>query len=438
MSKPAKSDPRITYAKSSDIKGRTYLEYRRDMKRKAIAELEALQWVECIIKRKYPDSQVTVEKAGSDKFLWFLRAGGVSREPDYIATIGEKQHKIEFQYADTSDIKFYDFKVSKIAKHNKKEKKYIPNEDIIIIYIDKNKERYAILPAKWIAENGTIGEVPAWRTNAYRVPAEEFEKKFERDDDLPLLIQRINDKNTLLEFQHLLYGLVKRALQRKIEDAFLSGVNFQLIPTTLEGFFEACVILGAMEQCPEALDNWLQKALEFADKVGTLEEIFKVSFCLDFLYFCVPAPERKQKQTRAKSKRARARQVIGQEEHQPEQSDGDEHTSAQVSNLVGSQVLTQEQIGKISDTLSMLVEKVNSFYKLDGSFRSDSQKDPCEETRYALFAINVIEDMIQDIFYYYNDVVSSNSNLHGPISRIYQSISDPTEIAKFIRERCGG
>jgi hypothetical protein len=49
MSKPAKSDPRITYAKSSDIKGRTYLEYRRDMKRKAIAELEALQWVERII-----------------------------------------------------------------------------------------------------------------------------------------------------------------------------------------------------------------------------------------------------------------------------------------------------------------------------------------------------------------------------------------------------
>jgi hypothetical protein len=363
----------------------------------------------------------------------------VSREPDYIATIGEDQRKIEFQYADTSDIKFYDFKVSKIAKYNKKEKKHIPKEDIIIIYIDKNKERYTILPAEWIAENGTIDEVPAWRTNAYRVPVEKFEEKFEQDEALPLLIQRINDKNTLLEFQHLLYGLVKRALQRKIEDAFLSGVDFQLIPTTLEGFFEACVILDAMEQCPEALDNWLQKALEFADKVRTLEEIFKVSFCLDFLYFCVPAPERKQKQTRAKSKRARARQVIGQEEHQPEQSDGDEHTSAQVSNLVGPiQVLTQKQIGKISGTLSMLVEKVNSFYNRDGSFRSDSQKDPCEETRYALFAINVIEDMIQDIFHYYNDVVSSNSNLLRPISHIYQSISDPTELAKFIRERCGG
>jgi len=35
-----KLDAKTTYAQSSDIKSRTYLEYRRDMKRKAIAELE--------------------------------------------------------------------------------------------------------------------------------------------------------------------------------------------------------------------------------------------------------------------------------------------------------------------------------------------------------------------------------------------------------------
>jgi len=40
-----KLDPKTQYAQSSDIKSRTYLEYRKDMKRKAIAELEILDWL---------------------------------------------------------------------------------------------------------------------------------------------------------------------------------------------------------------------------------------------------------------------------------------------------------------------------------------------------------------------------------------------------------
>lgn len=39
-------DSKAIYAKSSDIKSRTYLEYRFDMKKKAIAELEITQWFE--------------------------------------------------------------------------------------------------------------------------------------------------------------------------------------------------------------------------------------------------------------------------------------------------------------------------------------------------------------------------------------------------------
>ena len=36
-----KLDGKTIYAQSSDIKSRTYLEYRKDMKRKAIAELRS-------------------------------------------------------------------------------------------------------------------------------------------------------------------------------------------------------------------------------------------------------------------------------------------------------------------------------------------------------------------------------------------------------------
>jgi hypothetical protein len=37
-----KTNSKIIYAQSSDIKSRTYLEYRKDMKKKAIAELETI------------------------------------------------------------------------------------------------------------------------------------------------------------------------------------------------------------------------------------------------------------------------------------------------------------------------------------------------------------------------------------------------------------
>ncbi|MDE0518052.1 MAG: hypothetical protein OXH36_00635 [Bdellovibrionales bacterium] len=47
-----KSDTKTIYAQSSDIKSRTYLEYRKDMKQKAIAELEILPWLKDKIKKK--------------------------------------------------------------------------------------------------------------------------------------------------------------------------------------------------------------------------------------------------------------------------------------------------------------------------------------------------------------------------------------------------
>jgi hypothetical protein len=48
-----KLDGKTIYAQSSDIKSRTYLEYRRDMKKKAIGELEVLEWLEDKVKELY-------------------------------------------------------------------------------------------------------------------------------------------------------------------------------------------------------------------------------------------------------------------------------------------------------------------------------------------------------------------------------------------------
>lgn len=394
MSRGSKLDPKITYAKSSDIKGRTYLEYRRDMKRKAIAELEAIEWIESVLQREYSGSQARVEKSGGDRFLWFLRGGGVSREPDYIATVDEKTYKIEFQYADKADIDFYDFKLSKISRQDKAAGERVPKDDVVILYIDKMRSQYAFLTTAWIAQNGIIGQVPAWRTEAYRVPAEKFRENLKQDESLSDLIQRIDDKNILLEFQHGAYERARRDLQQRVENAVLSGVDFRLIPTTLEGFWEACVILEAMERCSESLDAWLQKALDFANEAFTLEKLFKASFCLDYLYFCKPVPD---------------------------------------SGVEWEQA--NDWLSRLGEVFRTIIERVNKFYSGHGQFQSESQRSACEETRYALFAIGVVEDMIQDAWHYYPETIAGRiQNFPNPIKRIYQSVSDHAVIAHFARE----
>jgi hypothetical protein len=61
-----KKDAKMIYAQSSDIKARTYLEYRRDMKKKAIAELEIREWIEEKLERELGYGNIKVEKYGGD------------------------------------------------------------------------------------------------------------------------------------------------------------------------------------------------------------------------------------------------------------------------------------------------------------------------------------------------------------------------------------
>ena len=171
-----KNNAKLVYAQSSDIKARTYIEYRKDMKKKAIVELEIKEWLEEKLKKELKNKDIVVEKYGGDKFLWFLRGGGITRNPDYIVYINENEKLfIEFQYANKEDLQFFDFKISKVAK--KVKGKRIPHKNKIFFYILKNSLRYAFITPQWIIENGEIGIVPAWGSRqAYRVPREEFEK----------------------------------------------------------------------------------------------------------------------------------------------------------------------------------------------------------------------------------------------------------------------
>lgn len=71
---------------------------------------------------------------------------------------------------------------------------------------------------------------------------------------------------------------------------------------------------------------------------------------------------------------------------------------------------------------------INSYYNNEeGLYKSSIKESPVEETRFALFSINLIEDIIQDAIYYHNAKLD-------PITKIYQNVKDPIKVAEIIRK----
>lgn len=158
-----KLDAKTIYAQSSDIKSRTYLEYRRDMKKKAIVELEIVDWIKTMLKNKFKAENVRVYKSGGDKFLWFLRKGGISRDPDFIAEIDNEKKEIEFQYVDANINSFYfNFKTTKLLKKNRKTKEFEKKQILFLCLLKQTKDRYAILNTEWILNNANKTNEVAW------------------------------------------------------------------------------------------------------------------------------------------------------------------------------------------------------------------------------------------------------------------------------------
>lgn len=382
-----KRNPKTAYAQSSDIKSRTYLEYRRDMKRKAIAELEAKDWIQQIVQEEYHDKHVRVNKSGGDRFLWFLRGGGITREPDFIVEIDGQQLEIEFQYAEAANLQFYDFKVSKVASKNRGQQRRVPKENVLFLYIDKPTQRYALLSAEWIVQNGQMEEVAAWRSQAYRVPAEVFCEKLKPHDGLSAILRTIECKNRILEFQYTLLDIVRTQLAHRITEAVENEQSFTIVPGDLKGFFEACFIMAALQQIPKDPQDWLWRAILFAKSARSLREIFLATYCLDFLYFLIPENE------------------------------------------------SISEIKSFAETIRCLMNAVNNCYSdSDGSYRSDDNVGPCLETRYALFVINSLEDLIQDMLFYHKTELEKQNIDFNPIQKIYQNLKDPTKTAEFIRQ----
>jgi hypothetical protein len=368
------SDAKTIYAQSSDIKGRDYLQYRKDMKRKAIAELEIVEWLQKKMQEIFPGKTVTVSKAGGDKFIWFLRKGGVSRAGDFIAKVDEKELEIEFQYAAKEGLEYYDFKTSKVAK--KKGKELVPIKDKLFIYIHKPLLKWAILSPEWLMENGKREEVPAWRCEAFRVPQEKFVAELKDDQELKEICHRIDVKNYILDFQHQLIEKTKEKLSSALQSVVDDRRILRIVPNDLESFFKVCFILDNIGKFPKNGNIWLVYVLSYAGTCDTLEEISKVVYCIDFLYSQLHLEPNELKELVAKIK-----QILG---------------------------------------------KIKGARRADGAYVSSLEASPLEETRYALFSINLLEDLVQDL------VVNYSCAELEPVRKIYQNAGEIEKTYRLI------
>lgn len=365
---PMKRDAKTTYAQSSDIKSRTYLEYRRDMKKKAIAELEVLPWLDKKFKEMHPEKQVTVVKSGGDRFLWFLRKGGVSRAPDFTVTIGDEQIELEFQYG-KKDLEFYDFKISKVTRKNKLTGQREPIRNKKLFFLDWDGPSYAIVDQEWIHKNGVQDMVQAWRSMAFRVPSQKFRELLVREPSLKALCESIDAKLGLLNFAFQLVEINKDRLSHLLQKVVDDDAKFELIPKDLDSFFKVCMILDNGDRVPRNANIWLIYLLTFISDKNTLEDVSRIVYCLDFLYMKLDK-------------------------------------------------LEKNEIESLVPAIRKLLDHVKRCGQSDGSYVSSARYAPLDETRSALFSINLLEDLVQDSIHEYK------VNEYTPVKRIFENVRD--------------
>jgi hypothetical protein len=152
-----------------------------------------------------------------------------------------------------------------------------------------------------------------------------------------------------------------------------------IIPNNLESFFEVCFILDNFNKVPHNTNLWLIYLLSYIKDEISLDEIAKIMYSIDFLYSKI---------------------------------------ELKINEL-------NQLIGKIKQ----LGEIIDKYYQNDGTYRSSLKESPLEETRYALFSLNLLEDLIQDIIYTYS------IKEFKPIKKIYQSIQNIEKTYQLIKKQ---
>ncbi|MGQ9603241.1 MAG: hypothetical protein ACUVUU_03430 [bacterium] len=219
--------------------------------------------------------------------------------------------------------------------------------------------------------------VEAWRTYAFRVPKAKFERLLRSDPSLEDVCQRIDAKNSILNFQHALIDINKEKLSYLLQGVIDENRIVKIIPKDLDSFFKVCFILDSLSKIPQNASLWLVYLLSYISDRISLEEVSKIVYCIDFLYSKIE--------------------------------------------------MKPNELAQLVRTVKELMGKIKEFRQNDGSYRSSLGASPLDETRYALFSINLLEDLVQDMVYYY-----SVTELK-PVKKIYENVVNVDKTYELIK-----
>lgn len=383
---PTTRTSRLGYAQSSDIKSRTWEQYREDMKRKAIAELECLGLLRTLLIEASGDRSVTVHKHGVDEVLWFNPQAKPSGQPDYRATWSDgREWLYEFKNSTEPDLAFFDFKKTNVRRRGRAPHK--PHDDRDIFYVARAEAKNGFVSPRWVMENGRVGPVPAWgNREAYRVPRDRFLPMLsDGGERLRTVLQTMKLKEVLLDFQAGFVRSEQERLAGRLRRVVDDGVAFSVMPKTLGGFFEACFLMKHLTKFPDDAGLWLVYLFSLLDDEIVPIQLARAMYAIDSLYFrAIDASER----------------GLRENEHRI-----------------------------MVDGLRRVDTKVRAYAWSGGSL--DPTVSPLEELRQMVFVVNLFEDWRQDVFYRWGERPPPPEV--RPARTIFESIPDVAGVARRIR-----
>lgn len=383
---PAAKTARLGYAQSSDIKSRTWEQYREDMKRKAIRELECLPLLQALLTERAGGRPVSAHKHGVDEVLWFDPKAHLSRQPDYRAVGPDGAVMMyEFKMSVKENLKFFDFKKTNVRRTRRPP--HEPHEDREIFYVARAEGRNGFVSPKWVMDNGRIGPVPAWGyREAYRVPRDRFLPMLsDGGDRLRGVLRTIEEKEVLLDFQEGYLRDEKERLAGRLRRVVDEGDAFRVAPGTLSGFFETCLLMKHLSRFPEDPGSWLACLFSLIEDDATPEHLARAMYAVDGLYF----------------------RAIDVSEHG----------------------LGKDERHLMVDGLRRAARAIRAYPWSDGS--REVTESQLEALRHMLFVVNLFEDLRQDVFYRWGR--GEPPPEVRPARSIFESIPEVADVARRIR-----
>lgn len=299
-----------------------------------------------------------------------------------MASWGDGESRLyEFQLAeDTTKLQFFDFKVSKVGKKQGGQAR-MPYTDRDFFYIIKDTAQYAFIAPEWIAQSGQVRGVPAWGNRmAYRVPREVFLPLLvDGGADLKQVITVVDNKNYLLEFQSKFMEQEAHQLSRELQQVIDEERLLSIVPRTLDGFYRVCFLLEKIGKQPDAPGVWMVYLMSFFNDNMKTADFARYIYALDFLYF--------------------------------------KCRSVQENERIALEKAIKQAMVYIGERFTTAGENV---------FTADPNEVPIESLRQILFAVNLLEDIRQDVAVNLEVVVPKATT-------IFEMVPDVSLITNYIR-----